>query len=72
MAKTRYKKILEPVLVDLMDVDLRVLDWALAALKDARNAKKFTLSDYESETLNLLHNQVLAIMSGEIESEIEE
>lgn len=71
MAKIRYKKVLEPVLVDLMDVDLRVLDWALSALKDARG-KKFTLSDYESETLNLLHNQVLAIMRGEIESEIEE
>lgn len=66
MASLRFRRVPENDLVDLTDVDLRVLDWALCALKDARHLTKgkFDLGAYESETLEHLHDLVLKIKKG--------
>lgn len=67
MAQIRYRRIPELELVDLQDVDLYVLDVALANLRDAvrKNNSTIMLSDYQVEALVQLHQQVVIIKSGE-------
>lgn len=65
MAKIRYKRVPEPVLLDLQEVDLHVLHLALAALIDSYSAGKVTLSDYEHEALEQLDLLVNTIRLGE-------
>lgn len=52
-------------LADLTDADLRILDWALCALKDLQTKGKLNLEGYESATLEHLHDLVLKIKKGE-------
>lgn len=65
MAKIRYRRIPEPALLDLQDVDLRLLDFALADMKDKVKRGTVTLTSYEIEVLGQLHQQVLLIKMGE-------
>lgn len=65
MASLRFRRVPENDLADLTDADLRVLDWALCALKDQHAKGKFDLGAYESETLEHLHDLVLKIKKGE-------
>lgn len=65
MAKIRYRRIPENALLDLEDNDLKILDWSLAALKDAQSSGKIVLSSWENETMNRLHNLVLMMKMGE-------
>lgn len=69
MAKIRYRRIPEPALLDLQDMDLRILDMALCDLKDKvkREAAQgnATMEPYALEVLGQLHQQVLLIKLGE-------
>lgn len=67
MAELRYTRAPKPELLNLQDVDLRVLDWALAGLKDEARRGSLVLSEREDETLEHLHTLVLAIKRGEVE-----
>ena len=69
MARVKYRKIPAHELVDLQDVDLRVLDLALADMKDKVRRGDLNLSPYDAEVLNRLHQQVLLIKLGETEDE---
>lgn len=65
MASLRFRRVPEHDLVDLQDVDLRVLDWALSALKDQNDKGKFEMGRYERESLDHLHDLVMKIKKGE-------
>lgn len=69
MASLRFRRVPENDLVDLTDVDLRLLDMALCDLKDRlrREAAKgnATLEPYALKSLDHLHDLVLKIQKGE-------
>lgn len=69
MASLRFRRVPENDLVDLDDVDLRVLDIALCDLKDRvrRETAKgnATLEPYALQSLEHLHDLVLKIKKGE-------
>lgn len=69
MAKIRYKRVPESVLLDLQDMDLWVLDLALRDLKDKVKREtargNATLEPYALEVLHQLHHQILVIKMGE-------
>lgn len=69
MANLRFRRVPENDLVDLQDVDLRLLDMALCDLKDKiqREAAKgnATLEPYARQSLDHLHDLVLKIKKGE-------
>lgn len=65
MASLRFRRVPENDLVDLSDVDLRVLDHALCALKDQVAKGKFDMEQYERISLDHLHDLVLKIKMGE-------
>ena len=72
MAKLRYTKTVDRALYNLDDNDLRVLDIALANLKDklTKGARDLcTVGD--TNALNALHDQVLAIKVG-VPEEVDE
>lgn len=69
MARVKYRKIPANELVDLQDVDLRVLDLALADMKDKVRRGNLNLAPYDAEALDQLHQQVLLIKLGETEDE---
>lgn len=65
MARLSFRRVPENELLDLTDADLRVLDWALCAIKDQNAKGKFDLESYERATLDHLHDLVLKIKKGE-------
>jgi len=65
MAKIRFRRIPEASLIDLTDIELRVLDLALADYRDKLRKESAALHPLDSNAAPTLQEQVLLIKRGE-------
>jgi len=65
MAKIRFRRIPEASLIDLTDIELRVLDLALADYRDKLRKESEALHHLDINAATTLQEQVLLIKRGE-------